>query len=85
MIRSSLLCYYAFRKERQIVIIVRRQRHREPRFYKPNMANLHGRIGRSILETICNTPKPDRAELNKAVAEFERTYDEDQHQRSLHS
>lgn len=64
--------------------IARKQKHRELRFYKPNMANLHGRIGRSILETIRNTPKPDRTELNKAVAEFERTYDEDQRQRGSH-
>jgi len=34
-------------------------------YSKPNMANLRGPVGRSIIETIKNTPKPDRTKLRK--------------------
>ena len=34
-------------------------------YSKPNMANLRGPIGRSIIETIKNTPKPDRSKLRE--------------------
>ena len=34
-------------------------------YYKPNMSNLRGFIGRSIIKTIMNTPKPDRTKLRK--------------------
>lgn len=61
--------------------------HRKPRtvrYVRPDMTDLHGCMGRSIIETIRNTPKPDRTALKKAVAEFERTYDEDHAQRKAH-
>lgn len=38
---------------------------KEVHYYKPYMAALHGKIGESIIETILNTPKPDRTELKK--------------------
>lgn len=41
-------------------------------YYKPNMANLRGRMGRSIYETIMNTPKPDLTELERKANEVER-------------
>ncbi len=34
-------------------------------YYKPNMANLRGFIGKSIIKTIMNTSKPDRAKLRE--------------------
>jgi len=34
-------------------------------YSKPNMANLKGPIGRSIIETIKNTSKPDRTKLRR--------------------
>ncbi len=34
-------------------------------YYRPNMANLKGPVGRSIIETIKNTPKPDCSKLRK--------------------
>lgn len=44
------------------------------RYYKPNIGDLRGKIGRSILETIRNTPKPDKTILLKDAAEFEKNY-----------
>ncbi len=38
---------------------------------KPNIGALHGKVGMSIIETIRNTPKPDRKELEKQCAEIE--------------
>jgi hypothetical protein len=70
----------AQRKERRSMTI---RKQKQIHYYKPDMSDLHGRIGRSIIETIRNTPKPDRTELKKAVAEFEKTYDEDRRQREL--
>ncbi len=42
---------------------------KEVRYYKPYMGALSGWIGKSIIETILNTPKPDRTELNKKADE----------------
>ena len=36
---------------------------RQIRYYKPNVGALSGKIGKSILETIKNTPRPDRTKL----------------------
>ena len=36
-----------------------------PTYSKPNMANLRGPIGRSIIETIKNAPRPDRTRLRE--------------------
>ena len=35
------------------------------RKHKPNMSNLHGAVGKSIVNTIRNTPKPDHSELER--------------------
>ena len=43
---------------------------KKTRYVKPNMV-LHGRMGREILETIMNTPKPDLTELNRQADEVE--------------
>lgn len=40
-------------------------------YIKPNMGNLHGKIGRSIIETILNTPKPDDSKLKERAKEVE--------------
>lgn len=45
-------------------LLMTEQTYRKPR--KPSLI-LHGRIGRSILETIRNTPKPDDTKLNEEV------------------
>lgn len=50
---------------------------RKVRYYKPNIGNLHGKIGRSILDTIRNTPKPDQTVLWQEAKEFEKTYDKE--------
>ena len=39
-------------------------------YYIPNMAALSGKNGRSIFETIKNTPAPDRTKLRKEVEEL---------------
>ncbi len=44
-------------------------RRKEIHYYKPYMGALTGWIGRSIIETINNTPKPDRTELQKRAEE----------------
>jgi len=44
---------------------------REYVFSKPNMSNLKGKLGRSILATIRNTPKPDLSELEKQTRTVE--------------
>ena len=40
-------------------------------YSKPNMTNLHGKVGRSILKTIRNTPKLDRKKLQAEADAFE--------------
>lgn len=40
-------------------------------YSKPNMANLRGRLGKSIIETIMNTPKPDKTKLKEEAYEIE--------------
>ena len=40
-------------------------------YSKPNMNNLHGKVGRSILDTIRNTPKLDRKILQAEADAFE--------------
>ena len=51
------------------VIHMARKKPREVHYYKPYMGALSGWIGRSIIETILNTPAPDRTELNKKAEE----------------
>lgn len=41
-------------------------------YSKPNMANLRGRLGKSIIETIMNTPKPDETKLKEEAHEIEK-------------
>jgi hypothetical protein len=41
-------------------------------YTKPNIANLKGKIGESIIETIRNTPAPDRSDLEADVKELEK-------------
>ena len=41
-------------------------------YSKPNMANLRGRLGKSIIETIMNTPKPDETKLREEAHEIEK-------------
>ena len=41
-------------------------------YSKPNIANLRGKKGRMIFETIKNSPKPDLTTLKKKAAECER-------------
>ena len=38
---------------------------RERRLVKPNMNNLRGKMGRSIIKTILETPKLDREKLKR--------------------
>ncbi|MCR4568518.1 MAG: hypothetical protein K5769_10725 [Pseudobutyrivibrio sp.] len=40
-------------------------------YTKPNIGNLKGKIGKSILETVRNTPIPDRTNLEAEVRELE--------------
>lgn len=42
----------------------------EIRYVKPNMTNLRGRLGKSILHTLKNAPAPDLTEQKKAVREM---------------
>lgn len=42
----------------------------EIRYVKPNMTNLRGRLGKSILRTLKNAPAPDLTEQKKAVREM---------------
>lgn len=42
----------------------------EIRYVKPNMTNLRGRLGKSILNTLKNAPAPDLTEQKKAVREM---------------
>lgn len=46
-------------------------RNEQINYVKPNMAALHGKIGRSIIETILNTPKPDDSRLKERAREVE--------------
>ncbi len=45
------------------------EKPKEVHYYKPYMGALSGKVGESIIETILNTPKPDRTELKKKAAE----------------
>lgn len=38
-------------------------------YYKPNMSNLKGRLGREIMTAIKNTPPSDHSNLNKFADE----------------
>lgn len=46
---------------------------KEINYIKPNIANLHGKIGQSIVDTIMNAQRPDHSELNRACEEFEKS------------
>lgn len=48
-----------------------KRKTREIRYVKPNMGALHGRVGRKILETIRNTPKPDLSEMDRRAEAVE--------------
>lgn len=39
------------------------------KYYKPNMANLKGKLGRKIMTAIKNTPSSDHSKLNKLADE----------------
>lgn len=39
------------------------------KYYKPNMANLKGKLGREIMDEIKNTPPSDHLELNRLAEE----------------
>ena len=41
------------------------------KYWKPNMAALEGDLGRSIMEHIRNTPRPDYAKLQAEADEIE--------------
>ena len=49
-------------------VLMKRQRT----YSKPNMANLHGRVGREVLRAIRNTPPADFTNLEKGVQECEK-------------
>ena len=57
---------------REDIMFANAFRKRKKQYYKPNITNLRGPIGRSIIETIMNTPKPDDALLKKRAEECER-------------
>ena len=39
------------------------------KYYKPNMTNLKGKLGREIMTVIRNTPPSDHSKLNKLAEE----------------
>ena len=41
-------------------------------YTKPNIGNLKGKIGRSIIETVRNSPIPDKTKLEAEVKELEK-------------
>ena len=49
--------------------VIHMAKPKEVRYYKPYMGALSGWIGQSIIDTIRNTPKPDRTELNRKADE----------------
>ncbi|AOZ97909.1 hypothetical protein [Butyrivibrio hungatei] len=49
--------------------VIQMAKPKEIHYFKPYMGALSGWIGKSIIETIRNTPKPDRTELNKKADE----------------
>lgn len=53
--------------------VIQMAKPKEVRYYKPDMSALRGRIGKSIIETILNTPRPDHSELNREADEYLRT------------
>lgn len=44
---------------------------REKFYVKPDMDNLHGKMGHKIMEYMRNTPRPDDTKLIKEVEEAE--------------
>jgi hypothetical protein len=44
----------------------------EIRYIKPNIGSLKGSIGKSILETIRNTPRSDRTRLNMIADDVQK-------------
>jgi len=57
----------------RIIDIIKGQRNIDKVvYYKPNMSNLHGRMGKSIIETIKNTPPAPKDEARKKVEEYKR-------------
>ena len=44
----------------------------ERQIVRPDISNLRGRIGRSIIETIRNTPAPDRTAMDMECRKMER-------------
>ena len=60
--------------------VIQMAKPREMHYYKPNMGALTGKVGRSIIETIRNAPRPDRTELKKEADEYLKArMAEDQH------
>ena len=49
--------------------VIQMAKPKKVRYYKPYMGALSGKIGKSIIETILNTPRPDRTELNRKAGE----------------
>ena len=49
--------------------VIQMAKPKKVRYYKPYMGALSGWIGKSIIETIRNTPKPDRTRLNEKADE----------------
>lgn len=41
-------------------------------YTKPNMSNLHGKVGKSIVDTIKNTKPSENAESRKIVEEYKK-------------
>lgn len=39
-------------------------------YYKPNMSNLQGKVGKSIIETIKNTPPAQKDDTRRKVEEY---------------
>lgn len=52
--------------------LIRKNKHAgEPAvYYKPNMSNLHGKAGKSIIETIRNTSPAPKDGARKKVEEY---------------
>lgn len=49
--------------------VLKMAKQKKVKIYKPYMGALDGWIGKSIIDTIRNTPKPDRTELNRKADE----------------
>lgn len=48
-------------------------------YYKPNVGALTGKVGKSIIETIMNTPKPDRSKLHSEAEKCRTAMAADMH------